>query len=132
MTFEITRVFAAPIDKVWDAWTTADALEQWYSPGPENWVVDELDVRTGGRFRMHMNTPRGEHVAEGTFHEVMAPRHLRQGPEDGSLVIDTRLMALDKGTHMLLTMEGLPEDQHEMMQGAWKAGFDKLDQLLAN
>ncbi len=130
MDFQIARKLHAPIQDVWDAWTTASQLEKWYSPGPVNWVVDQLDVRPGGKFRMHMDTPNGEHVAEGSFHEVQAPHKLSQGPDDGSMTIHTFLEETEEGTHMVVSMDGLPEDQHEMMQGAWSAGFDKLEKLL--
>lgn len=129
--FRIERDIRAPIERVWKAWTTAEDLEQWYSPGPESWTVDELDVKPGGGFRMHMQTPDGEHVSQGRFHLVDAPNRLRQGPTDGSMIIETVLESKGEGTHMTVMMEGLPEEQQQVMQGAWSAGFDKLERLLA-
>lgn len=130
--FSIERNFAVPIEDVWGAWTTASKLEQWYSPGPVNWQIDALDVRPGGRFKMRMETPNGEHVAEGSFKEVEAPTKLVQGPDDGSMTIHTLLSTIHGGTRMVVRMEGLPEEQHEMMIGAWSGGFDKLERLLTS
>lgn len=131
MRFSMSRQLDASIQAVWDAWTQAEKLQQWYSPGPVNWTIDELDVRPGGRFRMHMPGPNGEHVAEGSFAHVEPPTRLVQGPADGSMTIETHLKEHDGGTRMTLSMHGLPEEQHEMMAGAWNAGFDKLERLLA-
>lgn len=131
MVFSIERHVAAPVEAVWAAWTRPEDIERWYSPGPMDWIVETMDVRPGGRFRMHMDTPEGQHVAEGTYMTVEAPHHLVQGPDDGSMTIDLVLESDGAGTRMLVTMPGLPEAQHAMMKHGWSAGFDKLDALLA-
>ncbi|MBN6041340.1 alpha/beta fold hydrolase [Amycolatopsis sp. 195334CR] len=53
-TVVITRAYRAGIDKVWWAWTDADAISQWW--GPEGWAatVHEMDVRPGGRWRFQL------------------------------------------------------------------------------
>ncbi len=130
MIFTVSRVVKAPIARVWQAWTTATDLERWYSPGPTHWRVEHLDVRPGGTYRMTMETPDGEHVSEGGYSVVEAPTRLVQGPADGSMTIDTTLEPQGGATKMVVCMEGLPADQHDMMDGAWNAGFDKLEQLL--
>ena len=46
ITFE--RTYKAPLEDVWDLWTTRDGIESWW--GPEGFVakVHKLDLRAGG------------------------------------------------------------------------------------
>lgn len=46
----VTKVFDAPGELVWNAWTTPELIAQWFAPGIEM-DVRELDVRPGGHFR---------------------------------------------------------------------------------
>lgn len=58
---QIERAFAAPIQAVFDAWTSVDVLRRWWPAGPD-WqtVAAEADVRVGGRLRLLIRTPSGE------------------------------------------------------------------------
>ncbi|HEY4108735.1 SRPBCC domain-containing protein [Puia sp.] len=49
-TIYITREFAADIDLVWDAFTKAEILDQWYAPKPLQARTKEMDFREGGRW----------------------------------------------------------------------------------
>ena len=46
----VTKIFDAPIELVWQAWTVPKLIAQWFAPGV---VMDvrELDVQVGGVFR---------------------------------------------------------------------------------
>ena len=47
----IERFMRAVPEKVWQAWTTPELLEQWWVPHPSRCRVVALDVRAGGAFR---------------------------------------------------------------------------------
>lgn len=53
-TLHISRAYAAGLDRVWWAWTDAEAIRRWW--GPEGWAatVYEMDVRPGGRWRFQI------------------------------------------------------------------------------
>jgi uncharacterized protein YndB with AHSA1/START domain len=53
--FFITRVFKAPRERVWQAWSDAASLQQWW--GPEGCTVEALrfEFRPGGFFHYAMN-----------------------------------------------------------------------------
>ena len=55
----ITRIFAAPRDLVWRAWTEAEQLAQWFMP--HGFTVPEcvMDLRPGGKFTMTVRDPDG-------------------------------------------------------------------------
>src|SRR5579872_6853405 len=73
----ITRVFDAPRALVFKAWTDPKHLAQWWGPHTFTNPVCELDVRTGGAFRIVMRGPDGaEHPARGVYGEVKPPERL--------------------------------------------------------
>ncbi len=67
----ISRVFHAPRETVFRAWSSADHVKHWFSP--ETYTVSQatVDMREGGRFEVCMRSPSGqEHWTRGTFKEV--------------------------------------------------------------
>jgi uncharacterized protein YndB with AHSA1/START domain len=62
----LVRVFDAPRDAVFAAWTDADAFCEWFGPDGFTCVVSEMDVRPGGRARLAMTSPDGT-VFTGRF-----------------------------------------------------------------
>ena len=73
----LTRIFEAPVQAVWAAWTDPSQLAQWW--GPKNFTnpVCEIDARPGGAIRIVMQAPDGaRYPMVGTYHEVVAPERL--------------------------------------------------------
>lgn len=59
-TMVITRTFDAPLQRVWEAWTTQELLEKWWAPAPWKAVTKDFDFREGGRWLYAMTGPDGE------------------------------------------------------------------------
>lgn len=59
----LTRVYDAPLYAVWDAWTQADAVAQWWGPRGFTLTTHSRDLRTGGHWHYTMHGP------DGTDHE---------------------------------------------------------------
>jgi hypothetical protein len=79
---EITRVYRAPRERVWAAWTEPAQLAVWW--GKRGWNADPesivLDVRPGGAFRVTSHSPAGEAMTnEYTFSEVVPFERLAFG-----------------------------------------------------
>lgn len=53
----LTRVFAAPVDAVWRAWTEPDQVKQWWGPRGFTAPLAEMDVRAGGTSLVCMRPP---------------------------------------------------------------------------
>ena len=53
-TLVLTRHLAAPVARVWQAWTDPEILPHWF--GPEGWTCDthHIDLREGGEWRFTM------------------------------------------------------------------------------
>lgn len=63
----ITRVLNAPIEQVWQAWTEADYVKQWWGPTGFTAPLAQMDVREGGTSLVCMSAPQfGEHYS--TWH----------------------------------------------------------------
>jgi len=80
----ITRVYDAPRDEVWKAWTEPARLATWW--GKRGWTARldsiEMDVRPGGVFRVTtVNDDDGREMTnDGTYTEVVEPERLAFGP----------------------------------------------------
>ncbi len=73
----ITRVFDAPRNLVFKAWTETKHVAQWWGPQGFTNPVCELDVRTGGAIRIHMRAPDGVvYRMTGVFNEIIEPERL--------------------------------------------------------
>lgn len=73
----ITRVFDAPRELVWKAWTTPAMLVHWFGCAAFSTVSAEADVRIGGAWRVVLRSPEGEDVPSyGTYIAVRPVEHL--------------------------------------------------------
>ena len=54
----ITRLFDAPIERVWKAWTDPEYVMRWWGPTGFTSPTCKIDFREGGRFVFHMRAPK--------------------------------------------------------------------------
>jgi len=74
---EITRVFDAPRELVYQAWTEPEHMTQWWGPGVFTNHSCELDVRPGGAWQIVMRSPDGtDFRCEGIYSEVVKAERL--------------------------------------------------------
>jgi uncharacterized protein YndB with AHSA1/START domain len=75
--FVISRVFDAPRDLVWKAWTEEDRLKEWFGPKGVTIPVCKMDLRPGGTCHYAMRMPNGQEMwGKWTFREIIAPERL--------------------------------------------------------
>jgi uncharacterized protein YndB with AHSA1/START domain len=73
----LTRVFDAPRELVFKAWTDPRRMEKWWGPHRFTNPVCELDARVGGAIRIHMRAPNGVvYPMTGVYQEVVEPERL--------------------------------------------------------
>jgi uncharacterized protein YndB with AHSA1/START domain len=76
-TLITTRIFDAPREMVFQAWTDPKQLQRWWGPKGFTNPVCEVDVRPGGAIRIHMRAPDGTvYPMIGVFHEIVVPERL--------------------------------------------------------
>src|SRR4051794_38805340 len=75
----IERVFNAPRDRVFAAFTDPELIPQWWGPRDTRTTVHHMDVRAGGgwRFVVHHDDGR-ENAFRGTYREVTPPERVVQ------------------------------------------------------
>ena len=54
----ITRVFDAPVEAVWKAWTDPEHVMRWWGPTGFTSPSCKIDFREGGKFVFHMRAPK--------------------------------------------------------------------------
>jgi len=73
----LTRVFDAPRELVFKAWTDPKCVREWWGPHGFTNPVCELDARPGGAIRIHMRGPNGiVYPMTGVYQEVVEPERL--------------------------------------------------------
>ena len=73
----ITRVFDAPRDIVFSAWTNPELLKRWWGPRGFTNTFHEFDLKPGGKWRFVMHGPDGGNYAnESVFVEINAPEKI--------------------------------------------------------
>jgi uncharacterized protein YndB with AHSA1/START domain len=72
----VTRVFDAPAEAVFRAYTTPELVQRWWGFETSEWLVCEIDLRVGGTWR-YVTRDEGMEVGfHGEFREVERPTRL--------------------------------------------------------
>jgi uncharacterized protein YndB with AHSA1/START domain len=139
----IVRVFDAPRQQVFEAWSEPERFAQWFGMHGSDVPVEAatLDVRPGGAWRVTMEL--GEHGQKefwGEYREVDEPRRLvmtltDQQPEPGEVdeIVSIDLEELDDGrTRMTFTQLGgnLDEAEYDRAMQGWLGFFERKADLL--
>jgi uncharacterized protein YndB with AHSA1/START domain len=73
----VSRIFAAPRETVFKAWSSADHIKRWFCPDSYSVPEAKVEMRVGGAFEVCMRSPAGvDHWTRGSFTEVVAPERL--------------------------------------------------------
>lgn len=68
----ITRLFKAPRQLVWRAWTEPELLDQWWAPRPYQAKTKSMDFREGGVWLYYMLSPEGDkHWCRADYHKII-------------------------------------------------------------
>lgn len=137
----ITRVFDAPRDLVWKAWTEPERIKLWSAPRGFTIPVAEGELRPGGAWKSCMRKPDGTDLwLAGVYREIDEPKrlvfthawldeHLDPGPET---VVTVTLVERGGKTEMTFRQSGFDStDSRDGHAGGWNECFDRLDEVLA-
>ncbi len=69
----LSRVFDAPVKRVWEAWTDPEQVAQWWGPRGFSITTQHRDVRTGGSWRYVMHGPDGTDYPNDTKYLEVEP-----------------------------------------------------------
>lgn len=138
-TLEVTRVIAADLKTVFDAWTQPEHIKKWSAPEGMDVPISEVDLTVGGRFHLQMRNAEGStHNARGIYQEIDRPTRLvyswewDEHPDHGQSLITVEFKAVDGGTEVTMVHSGLPDEtsvtDHE---GGWTSCLNRLEGLYA-
>lgn len=139
----ITRVFDAPREVVWKAWTEPEQFAQWFG-GPPYVTPPErvsLDVRPGGEWRATMVSEEdgSELPFAGEYREVIEPERLvltfadPADPGNPNVeVLTVTFTDLGDKTEVVAHQAGhLPQDEYTQLAEGYSSFFDQLAEHLA-
>jgi len=150
----IVRIFNAPRELVWRAWTQPEHLMHWWGPKGFTSPVSKIDLRVGGVYLNCMRSPEGSDFwSTGIFREIAVPERLVMtdsfADEKGNVVLSSHyglgegfplemlitvmFEEYDGETKLTLRHSGIygssAKDRDNMQQG-WSQSFDKLAEYL--
>jgi len=138
-TVRLHRVLRAKPEKVYRAFTEADALARWLPPNGFTCKIDQLDVRIGGTFRMSFRnfTTGNAHAFGGAYLELAPGERLRYTDKfddtrlPGEMVTTVTLRAVSCGTELNVVQDGIPEAiPPEFCYLGWQQSLEHLARLV--
>lgn len=154
--YKLERIFDAPRDLVWKAWTDPEILHRWYGPGADT-VIHEFDLTPGGQWLNEMKYGEKSMFQKVIFKEITAPEKMvwhhhsstdadwndmpsPMMPNWPPLLLTTVIFE-DHGdkTNVILTqvpMDATDEqsatfaEMMSNMDGGWGAGYKIIDEIL--
>jgi uncharacterized protein YndB with AHSA1/START domain len=157
--FVIARVFDAPREQVWKAWTEVERLRQWWGPKGFKVTHCKVDLRPGGLMHYCLRTPNGQEMwGKFVYREIVKPERLVwinsfSDPQGGTTVhpmspgwpreLHTRVTFEEQGAKTKVTVQWVPvegsseserktfDEGRESMQGGWGGTFEQFAGYLA-
>jgi uncharacterized protein YndB with AHSA1/START domain len=133
----IETILNATIDKVWEAWTDADAMT-WFGADADGQVLKaRIDARPGGSFEItFQNSDKAEHTCYGVYEDVQQPNKLsfswewKSEPGVRSFVTVLLSSAGKDNTKMIFLHADVGDASAHDYQIGWQGAFLKLNQRL--
>ena len=137
----VTRIFNAPPSTLYKAWSQPELFRRWWMPrsvAGVSLVSCDMDVRTGGKYRLEFGVDGSETMAfYGKYLEVVPNERIVWTNDEGEEGAITTVTFENKGGKTLLTFHELyPSEEAllEALQGSAAAlpeQLEQLDELLA-
>ncbi len=147
----LKRVFDAPREAVWKAWTDPKRFILWW--GPKGFIAPacRIDLRVGGKYLACMRSPEGQdYWSTGVYREIVpgaklvytdnfadadgnvvpASHYGMQGKWQSELLVTVTFEEDDGRTIMTLRHVGIPPETMNDCEAGWSGSFDKLEGIL--
>jgi uncharacterized protein YndB with AHSA1/START domain len=137
---QITRVFDAPRDLVYRAWTTPELVRRWWAGDQGEVTSVEIDLRVGGTWRYVMVANAGFEVAfHGEYLEIVPGERIVsaevfEGVPDAKAVSTTTLTEQDGRTTLTILVQHSSKQNRDMqvtsgMEPGLQSSLAKLEQV---
>lgn len=149
---EVTRTFRASVERVWNAWSNAELVKQWWGPNAFTAPDAKTDFRVGGKYLFAMKDTNGKVTWSGGNYQEIVPNkkivtldyfadangNMISAKEAGlpgewpnELYVTVEFESLNpEQTKMTISHEGIPKDMHDDCVQGWSESIDKLQKLV--
>ena len=135
----LNRVLTASPEKVFRAFSDADAMAYWLPPFGFVCKVHQMDFKVGGVFKMSFTnfTTGNGHSFGGEYLEIIPNRSLKYTDKfddpnvPGEIATTVKLSPVSCGTELHITQTGIPDMiPTEMCYLGWQESLEKLKKLV--
>lgn len=120
----ITRVFDAPVEKVWRYWSDPEYFRKWWGPKDFTCPTADIDFRVGGKYHVAMHGPAGSEwdkdLWSGGIYEELVPFKKIVVSDGFSDELGNRVSATYYGMPATIPMESRIELSFEQVDGKTK------------
>lgn len=153
--YKLERIFDAPRELVWRAWTDPELLHQWYGPNIET-IIHKFDLTPGGAWLNEMKWGDKSDFSKMVFQEITPPSllvwhhsstdsdwNISSNPmmKDWPRVLLTRVEFREQGDKTSVSLSQVPIDATDAeiacfaaamsgMDSGWGGGYRLIDELL--
>ncbi len=128
ITITITTTIQAPIEKVWECWTTPEHIVKWNNASPD-WHTPTAsnDLRVGGNFSSRMESVDGSQGFDfgGTYTEIEPHAKIAYTIADGRAV-EVLFVETSEDVNVTETFELETENPADMQRAGWQAILDNF------
>lgn len=138
-TVKLHRVFSAPVEKVFKAFSDPDAMASWIPPYGFVCKVHSMDFKVGGTYKMSFTnfTTGSSHSFGGEYVDIIPDEKIKYTDKfddpnlPGQMITTIELKKVVCGTEIIATQEGIPDAiPVEMCYLGWQESLDKLKRLV--
>ena len=127
MKITVETIVAAPIDRVWQAYTNPDDIRQW-NAASDDWhtTAATVDLREGGHFASRMEAKDGSAGFDfaGTYTKIVP--HERIEYEFGDRTAQVEFTQLPQGVQVRVTFDAETTFSPEQQRQGWQAILDNF------
>ncbi|PCJ93407.1 MAG: activator of HSP90 ATPase [Flavobacteriaceae bacterium] len=141
-TVTLKRTFNAPIKLVWEAWTQAEHIANWWGPQGMEVQIVEHDFNVGGQWKYTMLMPNGsEFITDGVYSEIVALKKIISSANFKPMTEGVEIQALfeEDGDKTNFTFNVVhPTEEYRIQQekmgimNGWGSVFDRLETLVSS
>jgi len=148
----ITRIFQAPVEWVWKAWTDQEIIEQWWGTIGHRSKYVCMEFQEGGKFFLDMEGADGSIFWRTGIYEKIIPHKKivctdSFADKDGNIILGNDIGRLGnwprklyitiefevidaQQTKMMVSHEGVPKDGQEECIEGWNQALDKFAEVV--
>jgi uncharacterized protein YndB with AHSA1/START domain len=118
----ITRLFEAPVARVWQAWRDPEDVKRWWGPQGFTATVAKMDFRVGGTSLVGMRSPEGQDLYNTWTYRKIEPMEVIEfiqhfADADGNQIAPTDVglpPEIPQEVRHVITFKPVGDDQTEM------------------